>query len=196
MAAKLSLWCMFRPSLFSTRSLAGRSRSSCILRSHFSSGNQAKNSRFAKFCQSNLGHSFVNNRPRPTTLKSAGFRIVVMSVGAIALGFSILDLSSEEAKLTKLKMIQCVNALNSDDVADDNDDRPRVDTNKKGKLSQRFNFIADAVETAAPAVVYIQVKIIKNRGYSVNFDASMQSKALFDKKLVGVQKQSQHLLPM
>ncbi len=58
-------------------------------------------------------------------------------------------------KRRDFKMIQCANALNSED--ENNSEIKPNENLQKRKLSERFNFIADAVETAAPAVVYVQV---------------------------------------
>ena len=74
--------------------------------------------------------------------------IAGLSVG-FALTFGSLWMMAGER--AQFKLVPCVKAIEAEE--DDCDDFEE----KAKKRSAQFNFIADAVESAAPAVVYIQV---------------------------------------
>eukprot|EP00794_Sanderia_malayensis_P005488 gene5488-6173_t len=81
-----------------------------------------------------------------------GQRNFLFGVGSSFIGLGVLTYFQSQIK--NFRMIKLANALESDG---NNDNKPE-------KLSKRFNFIADAVEVAAPAVVYIQVTSNKYKG--------------------------------
>ena len=89
-------------------------------------------------------------------------RLLVGVFGA-AVGFSITTMSSEVvSRLKDFNLISCANAVE----AFDEDEYSSVEEKKprNSKRSAQFNFIADAIESATPAVVYIEVCLLLFQG--------------------------------
>ena len=98
--------------------------------------------------------SFLKKR-RPSRLP------IYLSALGVAVGFGILATYSPTKSMEYSvvnKVIPCVKAIVPEDENDDEIDETNL--KKRNKLSAQFNFIADAVESATPAVVYIQVCIL------------------------------------
>ena len=86
-----------------------------------------------------INHPQLWRRRRGIAGLSVGFALTVGSLWMMA------------GDRAKFKLVPCVNAIEAEE--DDCNDFE----GKAKKRSAQFNFIADAVESAAPAVVYIQV---------------------------------------
>ena len=89
--------------------------------------------------------------------KNTKFRFITGGFGAL-LGFSAatnMDRGEVSRCVQDLKIIRCANAAEASDEDEDDFEEKRKITKKK--RSAQFNFIADAIESATPAVVYIEV---------------------------------------
>ena len=81
-----------------------------------------------------------------------------------AIGFSVSTMNTEglATRLKNLHIIPCANAV---EAFDDNEiDSAEENKPRKSKRSEQFNFIADAIESATPAVVYIEVSLTNIKG--------------------------------
>lgn len=91
--------------------------------------------------------------------KNTAVRLCIGFFGA-AFGFSMANRNTFESSLPRLKdlnFIPCANAIEFYDE-DGNQNEERIKSEGQSKRSAQFNFIADAIESATPAVVYIEVE--------------------------------------
>ena len=111
--------------------------------------------------QLNRGHKEISTRVLPPTLPQNSIRFSVGVVGAV-IGFAVSTMYAERGvagRLKDLNLISCANAVE----AYDEDDFVKKEQSRKSKRSAQFNFIADAIESATPAVVYIEVNTKRYR---------------------------------
>jgi len=114
--------------------------------------------------QLNRGHKEISTRVLPPTLPQNSIRFSVGVVGAV-IGFAVSTMYAERGvagRLKDLNLISCANAVEAYD--EDEDDFVKKEQSRKSKRSAQFNFIADAIESATPAVVYIEVTSNMYRG--------------------------------
>lgn len=105
-----------------------------------------------------------NNREITTNIfaflsrKEKTSRLCMGILGAVV-GFSMANAMTENesvlARLRNLRVIQCANAVEAYNDEDEHIEEEKK--SRKSKRSSQFNFIADAIESATPAVVYIEV---------------------------------------
>lgn len=115
------------------------------------------------FLSTRLSARRINNTQRDISSRSFSaerlrreVRLFFGVLGA-AIGYSVTTMNTEgtAAHLKDFHIISCANAVEAfdeDEIASAEENKPR-----KSKRSAQFNFIADAIESATPAVVYIEV---------------------------------------
>ena len=111
--------------------------------------------------QLNKGQKELSTRLLSPTLPKSSIRFSVGVLGAV-IGLAVSSMYAERGvtgRLQDLNLISCANAVEAYD--EDEDDYVKKAPSKKSKRSAQFNFIADAIESATPAVVYIEVSTRK-----------------------------------